>query len=261
MKNRFTQKAEHALEGALAAARELGHTYIGSEHLLLALTREQDSVAAKLLLGRGVTVELLRTAIGDTRGAGSRSAIGPGDMTPRTRRIIEQAAAEAARLGCSYIGTEHLLLALLGERDSAALRLLAVLRVNAADLAEEVRGCFGAAAASEPAKSAEVEKKPARREGLAGTPALRTYGRDLTALAREGKLDPVIGRETETERVIQTLSRRTKNNPCLIGEPGVGKTAVVEGLAQRIAAGAVPEQLRDRLIVPLDMPAMVAGAK
>ena len=262
MKNRFTQKAEHALEGALAAARELGHTYIGSEHLLLALTLEPDSVSSKLLLARGVTGELLRTAIGDALGVGSRSAIGPGDMTPRTRKIIEQAASEAMRLGCSYIGTEHLLLAVLSERDSAALRLLGVLRVSAADLLGDVQNYFGVSApVGESVKQAESEKKPSRREGLATTPALHSYGRDLTALAREGRLDPVIGREAETERVIQTLSRRTKNNPCLIGEPGVGKTAVVEGLAQRIAAGAVPEQLRDRIIVTLDIPAMVAGAK
>ncbi len=261
MKNRFTQKAEHALEGALAAARELGHTYIGSEHLLLALTLEPDSVASKLLLARGVTGEQLRTAIGDALGVGSRSAIGPGDMSPRTRRIIEQAAAEASRLGSSYIGTEHLLLALLSERDSAALRLLAVLRVSTTELYGDVQSYFGVSTGGETVRRDDPEKKPARREGLASAPALHSYGRDLTTLAREGKLDPVIGREAETERVIQTLSRRTKNNPCLIGEPGVGKTAVVEGLAQRIAAGAVPDQLRDRFIVTLDIPSMVAGAK
>ncbi|MBQ3126616.1 MAG: ATP-dependent Clp protease ATP-binding subunit, partial [Clostridia bacterium] len=260
MKNRFTQKAEHALERALADARALGHTYIGSEHLLLALAEEQDAVASRLLMARGVTAEALRTVIGDTLGIGSPSAIGPGDMSPRTRRIIEGAASEAARLGSSYIGTEHLLLAILRERDAAALRLLGLLRVNAAEQAGDVQGFFGGDQAAEVSKEGESEKKPARRESISA-PALQNFGRDLTAAARAGKLDPVIGRECETDRVIQTLSRRQKNNPCLIGEPGVGKTAVVEGLAARIAAGEVPESLRDRCIITLDIPAMVAGAK
>ncbi len=262
MKNRFTQKAERALEGALSAARELGHTYIGSEHLLLSLCLEQDSVSSKLLLARGVTGELLRTAIGETLGLGTQSQVGPGDMTPRTQKIIESAAEEAVRLGYSYIGTEHLLSAILAEKDSAALRILASLHVNTVDLRADIRSYFGGSLrGSEEQKSTDTEKKPARRESPTGTSVLQIYGRDLTTLARESKLDPIIGREKETERVIQTLSRRTKNNPCLIGEPGVGKTAVIEGLAQRIAMGSVPEQLLDRILITLDIPAMVAGAK
>ena len=263
MKNRFTQKAEHALEGALIAAREFGHTYIGSEHLLLALSLEPDSVSAKLLLARGITAEQIRAAIGDASGVGSPTHITPADMTPRTRRIIESAANEADRSGSNCIGTEHLLLAILTERDSAALRILQVLRISIPDLQNEILGFFGSTLpAGDMGKSKESEKKEQKRSGeLAAFPALRSFGRDLTALAREGKLDPVIGRTTETERVIQTLSRRTKNNPCLIGEPGVGKTAVIEGLAQRIAEKNVPEQLNDKQIITLDIPAMIAGAK
>ncbi|MBQ8276714.1 MAG: ATP-dependent Clp protease ATP-binding subunit, partial [Clostridia bacterium] len=263
MKNRFTQKAEHALEGALTAAREMGHTYIGSEHLLLALALEPESVSAKLMQARGIAAEQLRTAIEDASGLGSPTRITPADMTPRTKKIIESAAAEAQQSGVGYIGTEHLLLAILTERDSAALRILTLLRVNVQELQGEIRSFFHTRLPATTAeKPAENEKKGGKRSAeLAAAPSLRNFGRDLTALAREGRLDPVIGRKNETERVIQTLSRRTKNNPCLIGEPGVGKTAVIEGLAQQIADGNVPEQLRDKLIITLDIPAMVAGAK
>ena len=263
MKNRFTQKAEHVLEGDLIAAREMGHTYIGSEHLLLALALEPESVSAKLMQARGISAEQLRTAIEDASGLGTPTRITPAEMTPRTRKIIESAAAEAKQSGVGYIGTEHLLLAILTERDSAALRILNQLRVNVQELQGEIRSFFnGRLPAPDTEKSGENEKKGNKRNSeLAVAPALRSFGRDLTALAREGRLDPVIGRKTETERVIQTLSRRTKNNPCLIGEPGVGKTAVIEGLAQQIADGNVPEQLRDKLIITLDIPAMVAGAK
>ncbi|MBR7184624.1 MAG: ATP-dependent Clp protease ATP-binding subunit [Clostridia bacterium] len=262
MKNRFTPKAEHALEGALEAARNFGHTYIGSEHLLLALAGEQDSVAAKLLSGRGATADLLRKAIGDALGIGSRSAISPADMTPRTRRIIEAAAVEASANGASYIGTEYLLAALLSARDCAALRILTAMRISISDLQTDLQNYFGTAVRSEDGtKAVEESKRLQRKEVLSAMPALQAHGRDLTRLAKEGKLDPIIGRDAETERVIQTLSRRTKNNPCLIGEPGVGKTAVIEGLAQRIAAGFVPQQLRDRVIVTLDIPSMIAGAK
>lgn len=149
MKNRFTQKAEHALEGALTAARELGHTYIGSEHLLLALTLEPDAVSSKLLLARGATGELLRTAIGDASGIGTPTAIGPADMTPRTRKIIEEAATCAARSGSSYIGTEHLLLAILSERDSAALRMLSALHISTSDLQNDIPKFFGGTARAE----------------------------------------------------------------------------------------------------------------
>ncbi len=263
MKNRFTQKAEHALEGALTAAREMGHTYIGSEHLLLALALEPESVSAKLMQARGIAAEQLRTAIEDASGLGSPTRITPADMTPRTKKIIESAATEAQQSGVGYIGTEHLLLAILTERDSAALRILTLLRVNVQELQGEIRSFFHSRLpAPTTEKPADNEKKGGKRSAeLDAAPSLRNFGRDLTALAREGRLDPVIGRKNETERVIQTLSRRTKNNPCLIGEPGVGKTAVIEGLAQQIADGNVPEQLRDKLIITLDIPAMVAGAK
>ncbi|MBR6709114.1 MAG: ATP-dependent Clp protease ATP-binding subunit [Clostridia bacterium] len=263
MKNRFTQKAEHALETALSVARELGHTYIGSEHLLLALTEETDSVAAKLLLSRGVDSARIRKSITEAAGIGSPSGVSPADMTPRTKKIIETASQESIRCGNGYIGTEHLLLGILRERDSAATRILGAMNVGTADLQNDILNLFNITELPvEAPRAQERERKDSRHPApLSNTSVLQTYGRDLTALAREGKIDPIIGREAETERLIQTLSRRTKNNPCLIGEPGVGKTAVVEGLARRIVAQNVPESLQNRLIITLDIPAMIAGAK
>ncbi|MBQ2765406.1 MAG: ATP-dependent Clp protease ATP-binding subunit [Clostridia bacterium] len=256
MSNKFTAKATNVLNKSLYLASELGHTYIGSEHLLLALTSETDSVAAKLLDARGVTFESVRSALIERIGVGERTRITPNDLTPRTKRIIEMSAYQAMRFGGTYIGTEHLLLALAAEPDCVASGILTSLGVAAKDISADIAGFFG-----ELSDEGEKGGKSGRPTVLRDAPTLAQYGRDLTALARDGKLDPIIGRDTETERVIQILSRRTKNNPCLIGEPGVGKTAVIEGLARRIVEGAVPETLTGKLIVTLDLSSMVAGAK
>lgn len=265
MPKSFTQKATNVLNKSLYLASELGHTYIGSEHLLLALTSETDSVASKLLDARGVNFEVTRDAIRRRIGSGERTRITPRDMTPRTKRIIENAAYQSSRFGQSYIGTEHLLYAVASESDSIAVVILGELGVSAADIITDITNFLGNVNGdgSESEDSMQLGGKSSHKPSgsLKDTPSLAQYGRDLTAMARDGKLDPIIGRETETERVIQILSRRTKNNPCLIGEPGVGKTAVVEGLAERIAEGSVPESLIGRTIVTLDISSMIAGAK
>ncbi len=263
MTNRFTQKAQNTLNNALRFAKELGHTYIGSEHLLLALCAEGESVAAKLLAKRGLVPERVRAEIVTLVGEGSHSDVSPADMTPRTKRIIEHSALESHRAGQSYIGTEHLLAALLNESDSVGVQILGALQCQVGDLRRDLNAFFGHTgerpeSGAEQGKSARGERS---EKTLSDAPTLAQYGRDLTAMAKAGRIDPIIGRDQETERVIQILSRRQKNNPCLIGEPGVGKTAVVEGLAQRVADGSVPETLRDKQIVTLDIAAMVAGAK
>ncbi len=253
MVNRFTQKAQSALNRSLAAAGELGHTYVGSEHILIGLAEERDSAAARLLGGKGVTPERIRDAVSEFAGVGVRTSVSPANMTPRTKHIIEQSARLAAGSGAGFVGTEHLLAAILEERDSVAYKLLVSFSLGISELKGELNLLGGS----------ETLQKPTRegKKTSGETPQLSSYGRDLTEAARRGRLDPIIGREEETARVVRILSRRTKNNPCLIGEPGVGKTAVVEGLAQMIADGTVPEPLQNRTIMTLDISGMIAGAK
>ncbi len=255
MMNSFTKKAKQALTLAEQSAGQLGHNYIGSEHLLLGLLKTPDCMASKLIEEFGVTAEQVEDCISRLIGTAAPTGGKVAGLTPRTKRILELSAAEANRLGHNYIGTEHILLAIIREGESVAIQILADLNVDLqklfSSLAENVQSNTG---------SAKNPSQP-RKNGNPSTPTLEEFGRDLTEMAKQGKFDPVIGRDKEIERVIQILSRRTKNNPCLIGEPGVGKTAIAEGLAQKIAEGNVPELLRDKRVVTMDLSSMVAGAK
>ena len=254
--NGFTEKANRAINLAMEAAQELGHTYIGSEHLLLGLLREGSGTACELLNSKGVTDDKIANMIAETVGKGSRTSLSPDDFTPRGKHILELAMAAARGMQEGYVGTEHILLAILEEGQSYAVRFLEELGVDPRELASRIVG-----AAQEGAGSMPGQGGPRGKKGKSDTPTLSQFGRDLTAMAAEGKLDPVIGRSKEIERVIQILTRRTKNNPCLIGEPGVGKTAIAEGLALKIHENQVPELLKDKRVVALDLTGMVAGTK
>ncbi len=259
MKYKFTNSAEIALEIANEIAAKLGHNYIGTEHLLYGLVEEANGVASKVLANQGVTSAEVLKEIEDLIGINEEASITDIDaigFTPRTKRVIENAFMEARRLNSQYIGTEHLLVGIMREGDSVAVRIMMDLNVNPQKLYNEIVKTINEADSKE-----QGAKRGSNRGSFNSTPTLNQYGSDLTKRATEGKLDPVIGRSTEIDRVIQILSRRTKNNPCLIGEPGVGKTAIAEGLAEKIVAGDVPETLKNKRVVSVDISSMVAGAK
>lgn len=252
--NRWTEKAQNALRLSYEAASALGHNYVGSEHILLGLLGEKRGVASKILLSYGVTGDALTAAIVQAIGKGT-PGVQPMGMTPHAKEIMELAAAEAAEQGAGYIGTEHMLMAILREKDSSAMGLLRSLGTDA-------RAIYRTLEEGGREESPLASPGEGRKSGEKNTlKALGQFGIDLTARAREGKLDPVIGREQEIQRVMHILSRRQKNNPCLMGEPGVGKTAIAEGLAQKIVQGDVPETLSGKRLITLDLSAMVAGAK
>jgi ATP-dependent Clp protease ATP-binding subunit ClpC len=252
MHDKFTERVRKVMYLAREEAARLQHDYIGTEHLLLGVIREGEGIAATVLNNLGLDLDAIRQAVESMVAAtGGTLTIGEIPFTPRAKRVLELSVDEARQLGHNYVGTEHLLLGLIREGEGVAARVLLELGVDRKKVREETLKLLGGT----PSVSTP------EREGKVETPALNQFGRDLTALAREAKLDPIIGRESEIERVIQVLSRRKKNNPILIGEPGVGKTAIAEGLAERIVENKVPETLKDKRIVTLDLAAVVAGTK
>ena len=248
---KFSDRARSVLSLAQEEAQQFNHNYIGTEHILLGLVRETDCIAAKVLVNLGVQLNKVRSAVEFIIGRGERSSGGEIGLTPRAKKVIELAVDEARRLNCQYIGTEHLLIGLLREGDGVAAGVLESLGVNLEKVRSETTRLL----------NQNFAQAQSGARTTARTPTLDQLGIDLTNTAKANKLDPVIGRQKEIERVIQILSRRTKNNPVLIGEPGVGKTSVVEALAQRIASGDVPETLQGKRVVTLDMGALVAGTK
>ena len=261
MTYKFTNRANKAIEIANDIALELGHSYIGTEHILYGLAKEGNGIASKVLENQNVTADDILNKIEELIGS-DESIENIVDFTPRTKRVVESAFIEARKLGYNFIGTEHLLIGILREGDCVAAKILLDLNVNIPKLYNEIVKVINEGEDYNSSDNSSNNSNGGKRRGSYNqTPTLNQFGQDLTKKAEEGKLDPVIGRKQEIERVIEILSRRTKNNPCLIGEPGVGKTAAVEGLAQKIDSGDVPEILKDKRVVTLDISGMVAGAK
>ncbi len=254
--DKFTDRARKVLTLAQDEAQRFNHNYIGTEHLLLGLVREGEGVAARVLENMNVELPKVRTAVEFIIGRGDRPVVGEVGLTPRAKRVIELAIDEARRLGHNYIGTEHLLLGLVREGEGIAAGVLESLGVNLDKVRHEVIRVLSQSSASGPSSSSESKRGTSSK-----TPTVDQLGINLTEAARNGKLDPVVGREKEIERVVQILSRRRKNNPALIGEPGVGKTAIAEGLAHRIVAGDIPESLANKRVLTLDIGSLVAGTK
>jgi ATP-dependent Clp protease ATP-binding subunit ClpC len=257
---RFTDRARRVLVLAQEEARLLNHNFIGTEHILLGLIHEGEGVAAKALESLGISLEAVREKVEETIGPAGTATTGSPPFTPRAKKVLELSLREALQLGHNYIGTEHMLLGLVREGEGVAAQVLVSLGADLSRVRQQVIQLLSGYQAVGPEK-APAGTAPTTQDVPAGSPVLDQFGRNLTQLARERKLDPVIGREREIERVMQVLSRRTKNNPVLIGEPGVGKTAIVEGLSQRIVAGDVPETLRGKQLYTLDLGALVAGSR
>ena len=251
---KFTNRAKKSIEIADDISLELGHNYIGTEHMLYGLIKEGEGIASKVLTNKGITEEKVEKKIEEMLGKGKEIKQSLG-FTPRAKRVLENAFLEARKIGYNFIGTEHLLLAILKEKDCIATRIITELNVEISKIYNEIANVIN----EDDEKITYKEKTKTAINN--STPTLNQFGEDITTKAEEGKFDNVVEREKEIERIIQILSRRTKNNPCLIGEPGVGKTAVVEGLAEKIASGDVPETLKEKRIFSMDISGMVAGAK
>ncbi len=253
--DKFTEKARMAIEYAKRAAMELGHDYVGTEHLLVGLLRVANSVAEKILANKNISEYDIAEKIIDLIGADEPLNFLPQELTPRTKRVLEMAMHEALKLGMNYVGTEHILLAILKESDSIAVKILGMCNIDAQKLYDDIIALLNN---QSDASGSGVNKKSGMKSN---TPILDKYSKDLTVTASQNGFDPIIGRDNEIQRMIQILCRRNKNNPCLVGDPGVGKTAIVEYLAQKIADENVPEILKDKRIVALDLSSMVAGSK